>query len=100
MTVTLLQSTTDWVFYIINIATFLFCGISTIFRQDFDGASNESVTAMLYEWDRNGKIPKKKRKSIVSRPVFLKTMKPLRVKPIMSGMSMKLNKLHTFFNYN
>ena len=64
MTVTLLQSTTDWVFYIINIATFLFCGISTIFRQDFDGASNESVTAMLYEWDRNGKIPKKKRKLV------------------------------------
>ena len=60
MSIALPQTTTDWIFYIINIATFLFCGISTIFRQDFDGASNERVAAMLYEWNRKSKIPKKK----------------------------------------
>ena len=32
-----------------------------------------------------------------SHLVFLKIMNPMRVKFIMSGMSMKLNKLHTFF---
>ncbi len=50
MSISLPQTTTERIFYVINMVTFLLYGISAYYHQERDGASNELVVAMLYEY--------------------------------------------------